>query len=544
MSHSDSMRLLIVEESDADAQAIANELRLAGHDVHHSHAGTIDAVTAILDSSPPDIVICGSSHTLPSAEAVVRTLASRDLPAPVISIADSAPETAVATARKAGISELVSYEQPEHLRIVFAGHAGVIALQRRIARLEESLRAGEARCHALISKSSDPTAYIHDGMHVYANASYLELFGIASPAAIEGTTLLDIVSEVDRDGFRDFLKAFSAGTESCATLDIHCSRPDGGTFRCTLECGQATMDGEHCTQIIIRDHASPETGQDGLAASRITGRCLQEPDSHPTPAGGQDTGSDGRTEVPAVIRDAVEQDRIFLEFQPILSLKGDTEQRYEVIAGFRDAAGDTIQPDLLHALAGDTRLERMIDRRVVERAFEQLADLQPDAPVVFFIRLSAASVTDPELPAWIGRMLERHRLESGRVVFEIPTNDTAIGMSGTSGFADAMHGLHCSVALEHFGDGDSAPLHEHFPADILKIDGALIRALTTDSNARETVRSIVEMAAKNRKTSVAESVEDSASFALLWKYGVDCVQGQFIQEPGQTLNYVFASEIA
>ncbi len=47
--------------------------------------------------------------------------------------------------------------------------------QRRIA--EQNLREAEKRCQLLLDSSVDAIAYVHDGMHIYANRAYSELFG-------------------------------------------------------------------------------------------------------------------------------------------------------------------------------------------------------------------------------------------------------------------------------------------------------------------------------------------------------------------------------
>ena len=40
-----------------------------------------------------------------------------------------------------------------------------------------ALREAEKRCQLLLDSSVDAIAYVHEGMHIYANRAYLELFG-------------------------------------------------------------------------------------------------------------------------------------------------------------------------------------------------------------------------------------------------------------------------------------------------------------------------------------------------------------------------------
>jgi EAL domain-containing protein (putative c-di-GMP-specific phosphodiesterase class I) len=43
---------------------------------------------------------------------------------------------------------------------------------------------------------------------------------------------------------------------------------------------------------------------------------------------------------------------------------------------------------------------------------------------------------------------------------------------------------------------------------------------------------------------VAERVEDASDLAKLWEYGVDFIQGNFVQEPSKDLEHDFGEELA
>jgi EAL domain-containing protein (putative c-di-GMP-specific phosphodiesterase class I) len=43
--------------------------------------------------------------------------------------------------------------------------------------------------------------------------------------------------------------------------------------------------------------------------------------------------------------------------------------------------------------------------------------------------------------------------------------------------------------------------------------------------------------------SIAERVDDAADLAMLWQYGVDLIQGNFVQEPDRKLEYNFEGEM-
>lgn len=688
MKTGESLHLLIVEETRADAEALANELKHSGHSFQLGYADSAEALEQALDSQLPDIVICASDEGLPSAETVAASLGRRNALAAVIAIADTAPETDVLRMEKSGIAALVSYEYPEHLHVAFGRQVEAIHLQQRARQLETKLRDSEARCHELIEKSSDAIAYIHDGMHVYANRPYMELFDIASAEEIEGIPMLDMISPDGRSTFKKFLKSYDAHEDSANTLTTDCVSPENGTFNCTMECAPASLDGESCTQIIIRissdnaelearirmlsqkdmltglwnrqyfmqelsEQGTLESGQAravayiamdnfksireeaGVASSdlvlcdiasllqkhmskddclsrfgdfvftvimhgadqdEIRTKCetllknISEHLSHVegkafsmtaslglcaitehrkdaqklisyadmacevarTSGGNQlhthstvvDDNSGQEQEWDQVIRDTIDQERFYLVYQPIVSLKGDTMQRYEVLLRIIDEQGHVILPGQFLSIAEKTGMSGEIDRWVINKAFAVLAEARNGNPVSFFIKLSGATLADPELPEWINGKMREYRLVSDGVVFEISERNAIADLKSSMSFVQAMQSLHCKIALEHFGCSEQPQLLNHVPADFLKIDGSLITGMADSKEAQARVKSIAELARGSNMVCIAEFVADASCLATLWQIGVDAIQGNFIQEPAKTLDYTFENEIA
>ena len=692
MIQGERLHLLIVEECRSDAESLANELSDAGHAFEFEHAASSDELVAALDHQLPDIVICGSGGGLPAYEQVCSILARYDTPPAVIAIADEATEADVIDAKKCGIADLVSYQRPEHLHIAFDRLLETIRLQHRQSGLEKKLHDGEARCHALIENSSDAIAYIHDGMHVYANPPYMKLFAITTPDEIEGMPVLDTISAEQHERFRELLKTDIENGDSSTTVDIECVSPSEGKFNCTMECSPATMAGEPCTQILIRMHSSNSELEEriktlsqkdmltglvnrqhfmkileqrigthpyhrkralvyltldnfkvirdevGIAesdlvlcdmASLIAGQCTPEDllsrfgdysfailkqaadedavqhdceellgviAAHLSEAGGRSfalTASigicainehtqdaqklvsyadmacevartsggnqihthssvvsesmqhDHQDEWDRIISDTIEHERFYLLFQPIVSLKGDTAPRYEVLLRILDESGHTILPGQFLSIAEKSGRGMDIDRWVIDRSFAELAELRNGGiPAAFYIKLSATSLADGVMTGWISDRLQEYRLDASAVVFEISEQSATVDLRRTKSFAESVQARGCKVALEHVGRSGLTQVLNHVAADILKIDSSLITKLTSDREAQDTVKAIIEHAKVSGNICIAENVEDSNCLAKLWQFGIHFIQGNFIQEPARELGYVFESEIA
>ena len=67
--------------------------------------------------------------------------------------------------------------------------------------------------------------------------------------------------------------------------------------------------------------------------------------------------------------------------------------------------------------------------------------------------------------------------------------------------------------------------------DILRIDGLFIHDLLNDHDNQVFVKSIVDVARGMNKITVAEIVEDAETLLMLKAFGVDMVQGYYLNMP-------------
>ena len=97
---------------------------------------------------------------------------------------------------------------------------------------------------------------------------------------------------------------------------------------------------------------------------------------------------------------------------------------------------------------------------------------------------------------------------------------------------DALRRTGCTLCLDDFGSGFASFAYlKHLKVDVLKIDGMFIRDLPREQGNQVFVRSIVEVARSMGQRTVAEFVEDAETLKLLREYGVDFVQGHYLDRP-------------
>jgi len=254
LDRDDTINLAIYEAAPDEAEYIATELRNSGHAVKPYAYENQEELVEILDGNRIDLILCSTDPKELSATTRLAEESSSRIP--VIAIASDADTASVILAMQGGARDLVSRNQPEHLKLVVERELRDVDQCRSMHQYQDAYQESERRCRSLLDSSRDAISYIHDGMHIYANNVYVEMFGFEDAEDLEGLPILDMIAEEEHSRFKEFItnyaKQENKGTEN---TDIRCVRDDGTEFEATMELTQASIEGEACTQVIIRDQA-------------------------------------------------------------------------------------------------------------------------------------------------------------------------------------------------------------------------------------------------------------------------------------------------
>ncbi|MDO5651556.1 MAG: EAL domain-containing protein [Moraxella sp.] len=158
--------------------------------------------------------------------------------------------------------------QDEMIVMSICLQASYAVARRKIKGLKTILKDAEQRANILIKNSKSAVAYIDQGVHVFANDPYLEMFGYHGMEDIIGVPVVDLFSSGEGiKGFKQFLRRFDKGERSDVEFAFESKRTDGTTFASKLQLAAATLEGEPVTQMIIqRDGANAEEMAKKLAA--------------------------------------------------------------------------------------------------------------------------------------------------------------------------------------------------------------------------------------------------------------------------------------
>ena len=227
------------------------------------------------------------------------------------------------------------------------------------------------------------------------------------------------------------------------------------------------------------------------------------------------------------LREAIDEDRLMLAAQPIISLTEGKISRHELLVRLRDRAGRLVPPGKFLPVAEQFGLIRELDRWVILHA----ARLAARGHAVN-VNLSANSLGDPDLAVFVENTLREEGAEPARFAFEL--TETALMEQGeiAGAFVDRMSAGGCDFALDDFGTGYGCFTYlQSLPIGYLKIDREFVLDLRQNPASAQVVEAVVGLARVFGQKTVAEGVEDELTLELLRGLGVDYAQGYHLGRP-------------
>ncbi|MBB6340158.1 diguanylate cyclase (GGDEF)-like protein/PAS domain S-box-containing protein [Pseudomonas fluvialis] len=244
----------------------------------------------------------------------------------------------------------------------------------------------------------------------------------------------------------------------------------------------------------------------------------------------------------AMVQQALEQNSFRLLFQPVISLRGDSFEHYEVLLRLLDPEGKEVSPGDFMNAAREAGLAEKLDRWVILNAIKLLAEHRSKGHETrLFVHLSSNSLQDPSLLPWLSVALKAARLPSDALVFQFNEPDAIAYLKQAKALTEGLAQLHCKVALCQFGCSLN-PFNtlKHLTVDFVKVDGSYSQDLTTAEN-QEALKTLLASLHAQAKLTIVPFVESASALATLWQAGVNYIQGYYLQGPSQSMDYDFSS---
>lgn len=243
------------------------------------------------------------------------------------------------------------------------------------------------------------------------------------------------------------------------------------------------------------------------------------------------------------IENAIKQKRLFLVYQPFVDLFGEGSQNFELFIRLRNEQGDIIFPREFLPPTEASRHSIHIDRWIIAEAMRVLSEQhQSGRDCRFIIKLTSASLTDDKFITWVKHNLERYKIKGKSVIFQIKAHQAAEYLHATQELIRQLHQLDCLLSFEHFGSEENAfTLLKHIKADLLKLDIKLVQNIATNPESLENLNIICSKANELGVKTMVPFVEEASSLSVIWQSGAHFIQGTFLQEASESLEFDFSN---
>src|SRR5438445_5163145 len=251
------LRILIVEDSEQDAQLLLHELHHGGYDPMYERVETAAAMNSALDRPQWDAVI--ADYTLPNfnAMAALALVKERGYDLPFIIVSGTITEdTAVAT-MKAGAHDYLLKDNRKRLIPTIERELREAESRRERKQVEEQLRKTQALKDSTIQSALDCIIVMdHQGLIIEFNPAAESTFGYAREMVL-GQPLANLIippllREQHRRGLAHYL-ATGEGPVLGKRIEITAMRADGTEFPVELSITPTAFEGEPIFTAFLRD---------------------------------------------------------------------------------------------------------------------------------------------------------------------------------------------------------------------------------------------------------------------------------------------------
>ncbi len=236
---------------------------------------------------------------------------------------------------------------------------------------------------------------------------------------------------------------------------------------------------------------------------------------------------------------ALEQDQLFLVYQPIINLQTGRLSGFEALARWRHPEKGLIPPDKFIPIAEESGLIFTLGSWVLHQACTQLVawikEYKLEKPPTLAINLSSLQLNQSYFLAQMDRMLKETGIDSRLLKLEI-TESTLMEQSESMDLLlDELRLRHIELAIDDFGTGYSSLSYlDQLPVQVLKIDRKFVNGITPGEgggSSIEIVKATISLAHSLNIMVVAEGIETEQQHQMLKSFGCDFGQGYYLAKP-------------
>ncbi len=233
------------------------------------------------------------------------------------------------------------------------------------------------------------------------------------------------------------------------------------------------------------------------------------------------------------LRNAVSNDELYLEYQPIYSADGTQVNSFECLLRWEHPKYGRVMPDQFIFHAEKTGLIKKITQWVFQRAAETVSILHKyDPDLHLSVNITAWDLQDESVLSYVDDYLREFNLDPQCIVFELTERSMMNDSLRVRTVLNELNSKGIRFSVDDFGTGFSSLIYlTQLPISILKIDKSFIQSMNDNKNDEMIVRSIIDLAHNMNLQVIAEGVEDKETLSVIRDLKCDMVQGYIFGKP-------------
>lgn len=236
------------------------------------------------------------------------------------------------------------------------------------------------------------------------------------------------------------------------------------------------------------------------------------------------------------LRRAIENQEIEVYYQPIISLADLKVTGFEGLARWDSKTLGQISPERFIPLAEETGLIINLGMLVLKKACHQVHEWHNRFPrqpkMSISVNLSTRQFRQLNLVEQIKSVLKETKLDPSTLHLEVTESALMENANDAAEMLAQLKQIGVKLSIDDFGTGYSSLNYLHrFPFDILKVDRSFVTRMGIDEESNGIIETILILAKKLKKETIAEGVETHDQVRKLAADGCDCAQGYLFSRP-------------
>jgi PAS domain S-box-containing protein len=263
ISNPQSLRVLMVEDSEDDALLEIRELKKGGYNPVYERVETAAAMKKALKEKQWDIILCDYKLPKFNAPSAIAVLKETNIDIPLIIVSGAIGEETAVECMRLGAHDYIMKGNLSRLCVAIARELDEANSRNKRKQAEEALRQSEEKYRNLVERANDGICFVQEGILRYTNARLAQIGGY-SVEELTGKPFTDFFTPEEVPKALDRYKRRMAGKDVAPVYETALKHNDGSRVDIEINAGVITYEGKPADLALVRDITERKRAEEEL----------------------------------------------------------------------------------------------------------------------------------------------------------------------------------------------------------------------------------------------------------------------------------------